>query len=80
MAGKTQFEQFIADEIEKNRGRLVPVKASLAERLFVRTAHWKDLHPNPDDEFCDPKVGPNYKIISNYQELYLNALKISYNF
>ena len=45
MAGKTQFEQYIADEIEKNRGRLVPVKASLAERMFVRKAHWKDLHP-----------------------------------
>ena len=69
MAGKTQFEQFIADEIEKNRGRLVPVKASLAERLFVRTAHWKDLHPNPDDEFCFPSIGPNFEIISNYEQM-----------
>lgn len=69
MAGKTQFEQFIADEIEKNRGRLVPVKASLAERIFVRKAHWKDLHPNPDDEFCFPSIGPNYGIISNYEQM-----------
>ena len=69
MAGKTQFEQFIADEIEKNRGRLVPVKASLAERMFVRKAHWKDLHPNPDDEFCFPSIGPNYEIISNYERM-----------
>ena len=69
MAGKTQFEQFIADEIEKNRGRLVPVKASLAERMFVRKAHWKDLHPNPNDEFCFPSIGPNYGIISNYEKM-----------
>ena len=69
MAGKTQFEQFIADEIEKNRGRLVPVKASLAERMFVRKAHWKDLHPNPDDEFCFPSIGPNFEIISNYEQM-----------
>ena len=69
MAGKTQFEQFIADEIEKNRGLLVPVKASLAERMFVRKAHWKDLHPNPDDEFCFPSIGPNFEIISNYEQM-----------
>ena len=69
MAGKTQFEQFIADEIEKNRGRLVPVKASLAERMFVRKAHWKDLHPNPDDEFCLPSIGPSFEIISNYEQM-----------
>lgn len=69
MAVKTRFEQYIADEIEKDRGRLVPVKASLAERMFVRKAHWKDLHPNPDDEFCFPSIGPNYGIISNYEQM-----------
>ena len=77
MAGKTQFEQFIADEIEKNRGRLVPVKASLAERMFVRKAHWKDLHPNPDDEFCFPSIGPNYGIISNYERMIQESRRAS---
>ncbi len=69
MAVKTQFEQFIAEEIETNRGRLVPVKAPLAERIFVRKAHWNRLHPNPDDEFCFPSIGPNYGIISNYEQM-----------
>ena len=77
MAGKTQFEQFIADEIEKNRGRLVPVKASLAERMFVRKAHWKKLHPNPDDEFCFPSIGPNYEILSNYEEMILHGRSLN---
>lgn len=76
MAGKTQFEQFIADEIEKNRGRLVPVKASFAERMFVRKANWKDLHPNPDDEFCFPSIGPNYGIIANYEQMILESRRI----
>lgn len=70
MAGSTRFEQFIAEEIERNRGRLVPVRATLAERLFVKKARWDRLHPNPEDEFCVPSIGPNFKIISEYaQEL-----------
>lgn len=76
MAGKTQFEQFIAEEVEKTRGRLVPVKASLAERMFVRKAHWKDLHHNPDDEFCFPSIGPNYGIISNYEEMIADSRRV----
>lgn len=38
MARATEFEQFITDEVEKNRGTMVPVKASLAERMFVKKA------------------------------------------
>ena len=63
---KTEFEQFIADEIEKGKGRYIPVKAGPMERLFVKKAACTMLHPNPDDEFCFPDVGPSYKIISDY--------------
>ena len=77
---KTQFDKFLEEDLERCRGVYFPVKTGLLRRLTTRKANVFDLHPNPDDEFCDPKVGPNYKIISNYQELYLNALKISYNF
>ena len=35
---KTEFEQFIADEIEKGKGRYIPVKAGPMERLFVKKA------------------------------------------
>jgi len=44
---------------------MVPVQAGLPERLLVRKAPVSKLHPNPDDEFCNPSIGPNYKIISN---------------
>ena len=71
MARATEFEQFIADEIEKERGTMVPVKASLAERMFVKKARWQQLHPNPDDEFCFPSIGPNYSILSDYAEKFV---------
>lgn len=66
MALATEFEQYITDEIEKNRGQMVPVKAPLMERLFVKKARWQQLHPNPDDEFCFPSIGPSYQILSDY--------------
>ena len=81
MAGsKTQFDKFLEEDLEHCRGVYFPVKTGLLRRLTTRKASVFDLHPNPDDEFCDPKIGPSYKIISGYQQLYQNALKTSYHF
>ena len=66
MTGNTQLEDFIAEEVKKVKGVYVPVKAGLLRRALIRQARCDKLHPNPDDEFCKPKVGPNYGIISNY--------------
>ena len=38
------------------------------------------MHPNPEDEFCMPKIGPNYKIISEYQQQFADALKMSQHY
>ncbi len=65
---KTDFDKYIAERIKENQGVLVPVKASLFELMFVKKADPKKRHPNPGDEFCDPAIGPNYKIISEYME------------
>lgn len=65
---KTEFDKFIAEKIKEDQGVLVPVKASLFELMFVKKADPKKLHPNPEDEFCDPSIGPNYQIISDYVE------------
>ena len=68
MAGqKTRFDAFLADEAEKYHGVLVPVKANLLERIFIRKVPCNKLHPNPNDEFCNPAIGPNYEIISGYE-------------
>ena len=68
---RTKFDDLIASEIEKNRGKLIPVKAGVLERLFVRRVAVEKLHPNDEDEFCDPSIGPNYGIISQYRDSFL---------
>lgn len=69
MAGtNTAFEEFIAEEIKQYKGVYVPVKAGLLRRALIRWAPCDKLHPNPDDEFCSPKVGPNYRIVSEYMD------------
>lgn len=66
-AVSTRFGNFISEEVDKYQGRLVPVKASLPERIFTRMVRCDRLHPNPYDEFSDPSVGPNYEIVSGYE-------------
>ena len=63
---KTELEKYIADEVNIYAGTRVPVKASVLERLKRRMVACDKLHPNPDDEFSDPRVGPNYQIVSSY--------------
>ncbi len=59
---KTSFQVFLEDEINRYKGVYVPVKTAFLKRAFVRVTPMRKLHPNPEDEFCDPKIGPNYEI------------------
>ena len=70
---KTKLQSFIADEVDKVKGICVPVHASRLERALVRKVNCNKLHPNPDDEFCFPEIGPNESIISNYEKDYRRA-------
>ena len=63
---KTELEIFIEEEALKVKNTGVPVKASLLERLLMRRSSCKRLHPNPEDEFTFPDIGPNMQIISSY--------------
>ncbi len=62
----TELMNFIQEDLKKYDGIRMPLKAGLLERLLVRRARCSKLHPNPDDEFCMPSIGPNYGIISDY--------------
>ena len=62
----TELEQFIQDEIDKMKGVSIPAHASALERLLVMKTNIRNLHPNPEDEFCFPDIGPNFGIISSY--------------
>lgn len=72
---KTEFEEFIQNSIENSKGVSYPVDASLLERLLVLKVSCDKLHPNPEDEFCFPDIGPHYGIISNYVAQFSDNLK-----
>lgn len=62
-----EYKKLVLDDIRANKGLAKPVKAGLAERLFVREVSVSRLHPNPHDEFCNAQIGPNYDIIERYE-------------
>ncbi|MCR4740073.1 MAG: ParB/RepB/Spo0J family partition protein [Lachnospiraceae bacterium] len=63
---KTELEKLIADEKNIMADTRVVIKASVFERFFVTKIACSKLYPNPEDEFCDPKIGPSYRIVSSY--------------
>lgn len=68
VAIKTEFSEFVANDIKKYEGVRIPLKTSLFKRILKRWTKCTNLHPNPDDEFCFPNVGPSYSIISDYEK------------
>ena len=65
----TKFEAYLKENLDKYRGVYVPVRANLLQRLLVQELNCNKIHPNPDDEFCKPEIGPSYEIISRYEEV-----------
>ena len=63
---KTKFQAFLDEEISKVNGIWYPVKAGFLRRVLIKKASMKKLHPNPEDEFCKPGIGPNYSIMNRY--------------
>jgi len=72
--GDTSFESFLQDEVERFRGVYYPVRSGLLRRLLTFRVRPSRLHPNPEDEFCDPKIGPNREIMSGYMRDYRIAM------
>ena len=67
MAGSnTKTRQIIAEELQKVKGVALPVHAGRIERATVRRVKCSRLHPNPNDEFSFPEIGPNEEIVTNY--------------
>ncbi len=59
------FTYVEADLAEYGTDRKI-VKANFLERLTTKYIDPDDMHANPDDEFCQPSVGPNDRIINEY--------------
>ena len=72
---KTELSKFLEDELKMLRGGYFPVKSGILRRMVMKKARCSDLHPNPNDVFCDPKVGPCSRIISEYQQKFINDIR-----
>lgn len=71
-----EFRRYVLDDVKSYSKLNHPLKASLPERLLVRTAPLRKLHPNPVDEFSDPEVGPNYSIVTDYEKTYRSLMQM----
>lgn len=71
---KTEFDEYVARDVNAQKGVSIPVRAGALERLFVRKVACTNLHPNADDEFTFETVGPSYKIIGEYEKKFRHAL------
>jgi hypothetical protein len=72
---RSEFKNYLKEEVDRTKGRIYPVKASFLRRLLIRKAACASIHPNPCDEFCLPGIGPNYEIIAGYEDDYRNYKK-----
>jgi len=71
----TGFQEFLREEVNRTKGVYYPVRAGFLHRLTIRDAPVKALHPNPNDEFTFPDIGPNYEIISRYMQDYMRDVQ-----
>ena len=76
----TEFDTFIRGEARRVQGVYTPVKAAWPERLLKRKASCRKLHPNPDDDFCKPEIGPSYDVISQYVHRFRENWKHSHRY
>lgn len=63
---KTELMQYVFDDVQKYEGFRHFAKASILERLLITKRPPRLLHPNPDDEFSMPAIGPHFGIINEY--------------
>ena len=71
----TEFAAFLKEQLESQKNIYVPVNSSFLEKVIHASAKPTDLHPNPEDEFCFPSVGPSYRIIGEYEAKYVEVLQ-----
>ena len=62
------FATRIQKDIENYSGKRQTVRASIIDIMTVRHLSPDQMHANPDDDFVNPKVGPNEEIIEKYIE------------
>ena len=60
------LRQYVARDLELQKGLYIPVHAKLLERIFVKKTAPANLHVNEEDLFTHPNVGPSDRFIARY--------------
>jgi len=69
MVSVTQdYKEAVLEDIASFKDIYHPVKSSFIERMTIKKLPMSQLHPNPDDEFSIPEIGPNYSIVNRYRK------------
>ena len=76
---ETDFSTFLKEEVSKVKGIAYPIKAGFLRRVFIRKAPCSKLHPNPNDEFSFPDIGPNEGIMARYMKIYRDLISSGYD-
>ena len=62
-----EYKEYVLDDLKNYTALTRPRKASFVERTLVTSVPIEKLHPNPEDEFSDPNIGPNNNIVGHYE-------------
>lgn len=71
-----EYRRIVLDDLKRYEKLNHPVKTGLLKRLLIRKLPLNKLHPNPQDEFCDAAIGPNYSIIAEYQKDFRELMRM----
>lgn len=68
MAYLDSFMKRVQEDVAKYGEKRSVVRASIVDILTVKKLSPDQMHANPDDDFSNPKVGPNEEIVDKYIE------------
>ena len=72
---KDLYDREVLEDVRKYDGLSHGIKASWVERRLVQRVPLDRLHVNPEDEFADPAIGPNYEIVGRYRDQMVQDMK-----
>lgn len=69
------YNKYVTEDLKKYKGLSHPVDSLAIYRIKNHNMDPKKLHPNPEDEFSESNIGPNWNIISDYEKTILHRKK-----
>lgn len=70
----SEFKEYLKNELEKEVGLYVPVNTNRFMRFIYLDTACTNIHPNPDDEFSFPDVGPSDRIMNDYMRKFCDQM------